>query len=295
MRLAVAILLIAGAAGLALQAQSPTTSIKPSGQAPAATPGFDVAAIHLCPPAVRGGGGRGGPPPGPTGAGRLSEGCKTVSALIREAYQTKGDSSLHIFATTPIEGGPAWTNSDRYSIQARAEGAPSVETMRGRMLQALLEERFQLKIHQETRQASVYALTVAKGGPKLQPTPEGSCVPAATARLTPGLQPCGMPKPGVTGDDLIGETMADFCRLLSLPDSSDRPVIDRTGITGMFDLSIPDPSELSAMRRVHPEDPIPDPLDKLRTLAQRFGLNLVSTRAPAEFLIIDRVERPSEN
>jgi uncharacterized protein (TIGR03435 family) len=292
MRLTVAILFIAGAAG---QAQSPTNAIKPSGQAAAETPTFDVAAIHLCPPAVRGGGGRGGPPPGPTSPGRLSEGCKTVSGLIREAYQTKGDSSLLIFATTPIEGGPSWTNSDRYSIQATAEGAPSLEIMRGLMLQALLEDRFQLKIHQETRQVPVYALTVAKGGPKLQPTREGSCVPAATARLTPGLQPCGMPKLGATSDDLIGETMADFCRLLSLPDSSDRPVIDRTGITGTFDLSIPDPSELSAMRRTRPEDPIPDPLDKLRTLVQRFGLNLVSTRAPAEFLVIDHVERPSEN
>ncbi len=241
---------IAGAAG---QAQSPTNAIKPSGQAVAETPTFGVAAIHLCPPAVRGGGGRGGPPPGPTSPGRLSEGrCKTVSGLIREAYQTKGDSSLLIFATTPIEGGPSWTNSDRYSIQATAEGAPNVETMRGLMLQALLEDRFQLKIHQETRQVPVYALTVAKGGPKLKATPEGTCVPAATVRLKPGLQTCGMPKRGVTSADLMGETMADFCRLLSLPDSSDRPVIDRTGITGMFDLSIPDPSELSAMRRTAP-------------------------------------------
>ena len=297
MRLTLAILAIAGTAPTSLRAQLPPVT-KPSAQTQSVigtTPRFDAAAIHPCAPAARGGGGRGGPPSGPTSPGRFSEGCKTVSSLIREAYQTTGDASLLIFATTPIEGGPAWMSSDRYSIQATAEGSPSLEMMRGFMLQALLEDRFQLKIHKETRQVPVYALTVAKGGPKLQATREGSCVPAPTVRLTPGLQPCGIPKRGVTGDDLIGETMADFCRLLSLPDSSDRPVIDKTDITGMFDLSIPDPSELSAMRRVHPEDAIPDPLDKLRTLVQRFGLNLVSTKGPAEFLVIDHVERPSEN
>ena len=286
MRIIVAILAIAGAICIGLPAQSPP-------------PKFDAAAIHLCEPAGRGGGGRSGPPAGATSPGRLSEGCKTMSGLIREAYQTRGRAGPAVFANTPIEGGPAWVNSDRYSIQATAEGAPSVDTMRGVMLQGLLEERFHLKVHTETKPTPVYEMTVAKGGPKLQATVEGSCVPAETARLTPGLQPCGMLKRVAAGGELsaylIGETMADLCGLLSLPDSSDRPVVDRTGIAGMFDLSIPDFSELFAMRRAGPNESIPDPLDKLRALVQRFGLNLVLAKAPAEFLVIDHLERPSEN
>jgi len=71
-----------------------------------------------------------------------------------------------------------WIHSGRYVINARAEGAPSEGTMMGLMLQALLEDRFKLKIRRENREVPVYALTVAKGGPKLPPFQQGSCLPS---------------------------------------------------------------------------------------------------------------------
>jgi uncharacterized protein (TIGR03435 family) len=75
----------------------------------------------------------------------------------------------------PIKGGPDWIHSEVYEITAKAEGLLGVEMMQGPMLQALLEDRFQLKIHRETNGGPVYALTLAAGGSKLKPFQEGTC------------------------------------------------------------------------------------------------------------------------
>ncbi len=98
------------------------------------------------------------------------------------------------------------------------------------MLQLLLSQRLKLKIHAESRQVPVYALSVAKGGPKFQPTKEGSCVPFDTSLAPPYPQFCGQPKRGHVGLHLIGATMSDLCKILSAPEISDRPVIDKTGL-----------------------------------------------------------------
>jgi uncharacterized protein (TIGR03435 family) len=76
-----------------------------------------------------------------------------------------------------LEGGPAWIGSDRYQINAKSETPAGKDLMNGPMLQALLEDRFQLRIHRETSEVPIYALTVAKGGLKLQPMDGGSCTP----------------------------------------------------------------------------------------------------------------------
>jgi len=100
---------------------------------------------------------------------------------------------LNAGAPNPVlEGGPSWIDSDRYQISAKAEGAVSRDVMNGPMLQALLEERFQLRIHRETREVPIYALTVAKSGLKLHPADGGSCTPR---NLT---QPSTPPRASVT-------------------------------------------------------------------------------------------------
>ena len=76
-----------------------------------------------------------------------------------------------------LVGGPPWIDSEHYDIQANADDNTTVQRMEGPMLQALLEERFQLTIHRETRQLPVYELDVGKGGARLQPSKEGSCTP----------------------------------------------------------------------------------------------------------------------
>ncbi len=156
--------------------------------APASTPKFDVASVR---PGCGGGGqvkgdlkqkGAGAIPA--SSPGRLSV-CGPLSqdmgGLIEKAYGRFANGRRNPpWAVVPVEGGPAWIHSDPYLI---SEGDPSLELMQGPMLQALLEDRFQLKMHRETREVPVYALTIAKGGSKLQPFKEGTCVPTDFSKV----------------------------------------------------------------------------------------------------------------
>jgi uncharacterized protein (TIGR03435 family) len=213
--------------------------------------------------------------------------------FIEEAYAPRT-----LLSSVSIDGGPAWINSDGYTIEAKADGAQGQAQMTGPMLQALLEARFKLRIHRESREVAVYALTVAKRGPKLEPSKPGSCVPYAEGIPAPPPQFCGTPRRGDPGFHLIGATMADLCGVLSAPEISDRKTIDKTGITGMFDIQLPGPGELN--RAAHDSDVPGDPaspnfFEVLREAVQKLGLNLERATGPGEFLVIDHVERPSEN
>jgi hypothetical protein len=148
---------------------------------PAGSPRFVMASIKPCTDE------NGGPAPhfvGQIAAGdRLITACTSVADFIRSAYvlYAKGYASLD--PSNPlIEGGPSWIDSTRYQISAKAEGWPGQGMLSGPMMQALLEDRFHLKIHRESKEAPVYALTVAKGGPKLAPFAEGTCTPFWSAR-----------------------------------------------------------------------------------------------------------------
>jgi uncharacterized protein (TIGR03435 family) len=124
---------------------------------------FEVASIRPCKAdAVPEGGRKGGRES--LSPGRLTLECHTVKSLIQMAYVLFANGSVHPRTVVPMEGGPAWINSERYTIDAKAEGTPSHGMMHGPMLQALLEERLNLKVHRETREIPVYVLTVAKGG-----------------------------------------------------------------------------------------------------------------------------------
>ena len=169
-------------AGLGLtsvaRAQSPTQADSQSAasvqrSATSTVGGFEVASIKPC---ATGDGGRRGQKRGGDSPGRLSENCVTVSNLIRQAYVEFADGRQNVLSSVSIEGGPVWIDSETYSIEAKADSALNQTTMRGQMLQVLLNERFKLKIHTESVQVPVYALSVAKGGPKFPPTREGSCV-----------------------------------------------------------------------------------------------------------------------
>jgi uncharacterized protein (TIGR03435 family) len=111
--------------------------------------------------------------------------CFSVSTLIDQAYSIFADGQRKFpLYPVPIERLPSWADSERYTIEAKAEGSPGAGIMRGPMLQALLEERFALKIRPETQEGRVYLITVAKGGPKLPPF-QGGCTPISLAhRMT---------------------------------------------------------------------------------------------------------------
>jgi uncharacterized protein (TIGR03435 family) len=245
-------------------------------------PKFEVASVKLstgCVAAGRSDGGRDAASPG-----TLDLRCHTVMYAIRMAYGRD----------LAISGGPAWIDSERYDIVAKAETAQSQEVIEGPMLQTLLADRFRLKVHRETKEVPVYALTVGKGGAKLQPAQPGKCT-ARGAPRQPGLFPCGVfaPSPAKDGSYLYSTTLAYFCGQLSV--LMDRQVVDKTGIEGVFDVFIEAPPG-------PPAESAPDDRSLTGRLGgsilgalQRMGLKLESAKGPKEFLAIDRVERPSEN
>jgi hypothetical protein len=114
---------------------------------PSTTPGFEVVSIKPCKAGLPGAG-RAGAASGSSPA-ILRENCVTVSDLIRQAYVEYGSGQGSTFPQlVPIQGGPNWINSERYEIDAKAEGAPGQGMLRGPMLQALLQDRFNLKMAQ---------------------------------------------------------------------------------------------------------------------------------------------------
>jgi hypothetical protein len=132
----------------------------------APAPKFEAVSIHRCDDNA---GGRSGP--ARTTPGRLTAECATLGGpfpgLISEAYGMFADGHRHSpTLSPPIEGGPSWIKSERYTVIANATGDPSEGMMAGPMLQAVLEDRFQLKLHHESREIPVYALTVGRNGPR---------------------------------------------------------------------------------------------------------------------------------
>ena len=114
----------------------------------------------------------------PFSTGRLNLECVTLQDLIQAAYGMFADGGSFNPGMTPISisGAPGWVQSDHYDVAAKADGAARVEQMMGPLMRTLLEDRFKLKIHRESKEVPVYALTAAKNGFKLQPVKEGSCI-----------------------------------------------------------------------------------------------------------------------
>jgi uncharacterized protein (TIGR03435 family) len=128
--------------------------------------------------------------------------CQILKGLIQQAYiaHAKGLVDQSAVLRTPIEGAPDWTSVERYSISAKAPAETPAAIMMGPMLQTLLEDRFKLQIRRLTREIPTWDLVVARGGPKLTPFVEGSCVRGGavlSARATPTVagRPAALPKP----------------------------------------------------------------------------------------------------
>jgi uncharacterized protein (TIGR03435 family) len=207
---------------------------------------------------------------------------------------------------------PKWAATDRFDIQARAEGNPTKDQMR-LMMQSLLADRFKLAVHFETREVPVLALSLVKSGktgPKLRPHSEGPpcdspspvhgpVSPSKTSDAFPPRcdvymlesKPNHMNQAGSrnTTMDLLA---ASFPSLAALG----RPVVNQTGLTGRFDFTIEWTPESNT-----PEPPNADGQTDLQgptfldAVQEQLGLKLESTRASIRILIIDHVERPSEN
>ena len=128
---------------------------------------FEATSIHKCGPnevvPLREGGGLGNIGPSPN---RVTRNCVTVMSLLQDAYVIFADGQSRapsMVQMPPIEKAPAWISSDLFTLDAKAEGAPGQPAMLGPMMQSLLEDRFHLKLHRETRSGPAFELTVAKG------------------------------------------------------------------------------------------------------------------------------------
>jgi len=200
-------------------------------------------------------------------------------------YVVRGESveSLIMFAYAvhrkQILGGPEWLRADRYDIEGKPDvpGEPNLKQQQ-EMLQKLLAERFSMHVTRENRDMPVYAIQIAKGGPKL------------TRAAKPDSEP------DVQGNGHGTETTLTFTSV-SLDDLPlalqfvipDRPVINQTSVTGRYDFSLRyTPDEARAT------DPNAPP-GIFTAIQEQLGLKLQPVKAPVDVLVIDAIERPSEN
>ena len=197
--------------------------------------------------------------------GRIKIVNEPVKLLIRTAFHVPNPQ---------IAGDPSWVETDPYDIEAKT-GRPEKPTpdQLGPMLQNLLAERFRFQFHRETRELSVLALVVTKGGPKMKPKQEDE---------TPGMNTHA--GHGVSQLIATGSTMDLFAAYVG--NRLGRIVIDKTGLTGSYDFTL----------EWAPEQGSDSPAPSLVTaLQEQLGLRLESRKSPMEVLVIDRIERPSDN
>jgi uncharacterized protein (TIGR03435 family) len=235
----------------------------------------------------------------------------TTKQLIGLAYNMKDFQ---------ISGGAGWISSEKYDIDAKLEDpvADSVgedfqklppdqrRKQMGLMLQSvqsLLADRFKLKVSRETKELPVYALVVAKSGPKLQEAKPGDTYPN-------GIKgPDGIARPGMMRagrGQLAGQAIPMGSLIMMLSQQLARPVLDQTGLKGKYDIALqwsPDQSPAGMVQgpdsgKLGPENvPPPDTSGPslFTAIQEQLGLKLESTKGPVEVIVIDHIERPSEN
>jgi uncharacterized protein (TIGR03435 family) len=188
-------------------------------------------------------------------------------------------------------GGPGWINTERFDIEGKSDKTPDQPQML-EMLRSLLADRFKLVVHRETREMPVYALTLARtdGRPGSQLQPSDPCVagpPSGVAEASARQAPrCGRFSVGAGTLSGKGVTMAQLAA--ELPSATEgRHVVDRTGLSGMFDVSLTWAADAIGTN--------PSPADApsiFAAIQEQLGLKLEPTKAPMEVIVIDSAERP---
>lgn len=195
--------------------------------------------------------------------------------LIMEAYRVRDFQIL---------GGPRWINDDQWDIEAKAESStnltwtesqdPNRAGPLARMLQSLIENRFQLKFHREPREVPAYIVTIVRSGSKLKLSADQSTVIVDT-KLGRGLV------------EVNTQPFGNF--LYFLGRQLDRPLIDKTGVVGLYDVKLqwtPEPTQGT---------PASDFPTLFTAVQEQLGLKLESGKGAIDMLVIDSVQRPSQN
>ncbi len=188
-----------------------------------------------------------------------------VKELIQDAFRVK---------EFQISGAPGWTATEGFDIAATTGASAGLtDTELEPVLRSLLEDRFQLRFHRETKDMPAYSLVIARNGPKLI-AHSGDAGFDVSIRHRPGTL-------------ILSGTKMSLSKLTEvLSRRLGRPVLDGTGLSGEYDLKMewaPDPSAESADASL------------FTALQEQLGLRLESTKAPAEIIVVDGVERPSDN
>ena len=263
---------------------------------------------------------------GGVGNGRYNADNVTLKMLITNAYRVREFQVL---------GGPNWIASDRWNIEAKAEEGsipppplgppdPTAITPMSLMLQSLLEERFQLKFHRETREQPIYTLTVAKDGSKLKsveapPRPVPGQAPATPPSPPPPPPPGGglpanfTPPPGMImmmPGGIAGSAMTIAQLINVISGQLGRPVVDKTELKGFYDvrlqfapesapgggpLGFAGPGGPGAPPAAPPGASDPSGPSIFTAVQEQLGLRLESTKGPVEVIVIDSVQKPTEN
>lgn len=291
-------------------------------------PSFEVISIKPSAPASSFGGG------GTDGDRYVMHGT-TLKILLQIAYRTPapdGAKDKALLRADQVLGGPSWIDSDHFDVEAKvgcAGGIVSDDEIQ-LMVQSMLEDRFQLRVHYEKRDLPVYDLVIAKGGPKLKLSQDQTRA-VLPAELTT-LPPCAAPpadKPAVppvinsraiprgllfvlkniSGVTLTGTAVPIAGLAGMLQGQAGRLVLDKTGLTELFDIdfrfsnppsppiaadAVPNsPGPAGAGRQpVVTESNVPE---LFTAIEEQLGLRLESGKAPLDVLVIDSVSRPSEN
>jgi uncharacterized protein (TIGR03435 family) len=185
-----------------------------------------------------------------------------------------------------IRGAPKWMIFDPWNVEAKAEHPSSPEELR-KMFKGLLAERFKLRLHGEAKEADAYVLSVDKSGSKLKPSSS--------------KEPSDTPiKPGDRPGERVGTavSMSYLCWYLNF--NFDAPIVNRTGLDGLYDFTLkltPLALPLQSQETSRPA-PADDALDRnaeMISALSQIGLKLERRKATVQVLVIDHVERPSEN
>jgi uncharacterized protein (TIGR03435 family) len=271
-------------------------------------PAFEVASVKRSEPIT----------PEMVQSGRLRIGVSIDARNVRLSQMSLFDlTKLAYQVKTHQVSGPPWTTTERYDIQAKLpEGGTRGQVPA--MLQTLLAERFQMKVHRETREFTVLALVEAKGGHKLKPSAPDATPTLESPQIRGGISvgPGGTQiRSGAGGDSRVtpgprgGEhvetkkmsmtSLADF-----LNRYTEHPVVDMTGVAGLFDAEFDvSGEELRAAARSHgavirtPEGEASEPSGPtLKSSLEKLGLRLETRKAPAEVIVVDSAEKvPTEN
>ena len=248
-------------------------------------PRFEVASIKRTPEVTGPGADFSGMP-----GGRLHVRNNEVANLIGNAY---GGIRRYLIANMPD-----WVTSERYDMEAKAADPAATSPQMMLMLQTLLEERFKLRWHRETREGPVYVLSVARGGHRLRPSKD--CVVERDPAKPLPAPPPGRTQPLCGNNWLNGRGPMTVWSAFSIDmdkiaDSigtlTGRKVVNKTGVTGLFDIDV----ELPRLQPVAGDNLAPPDTDAFTVLREQLGLVLEQGRGPLEYFVIDSIARPTEN